>query len=1166
MQALLAQPISKLDQVSAGTVSNTITTSSNTIQASISDRLSNLFQSLALLIAAYGIAFRYSWSLTLVTSSSLLFIIFVLSLTAPRVIKIQQSIDKADAKHASIAGEIFGSIRTVFSLGAEAALSRRYYSWVDESKKRGLKIAPMIGVHLGPIFFSMYASFALAFWFGLKLYREGHIASVGSVIVVIFSILIVVSVLGNILQPLMMIFKAISASTEFFDMIDSGEVPADGRSGPAASAQQDIIFRDVTFSYPTRPGVQVLHGLNARFQRGKTTALVGPSGSGKSTIVALLERWYDLDGSLTEHQETVELSDSIEKVSLRETPPAKRVESHPTSSGSISCGDLDITSFNLKWWRTQIGLVQQEPFLFNDSIFSNVAAGLIGTQWESCNDETKLELVKTACKEASADEFIDKLPKGYSTMVGESGIKLSGGQRQRIAIARSVIRQPVILILDEATSAIDVRRERIVQEALDRVSQDRTTIVIAHRLATIRKADHIIVLRNGRNLEEGSHDQLIAMQDGLYKGLLQAQRLEHQSAEEYVEASESNLPGLQRSCSLHSEAKDTGGTDPTETPYKPKGFYKIIGSFLYEQKRHWLLYAIFLAGALGAATAFPLQSYFFAKVVQVFEFTGSRLVHEGNFWSLMFFVLALGMAVSYLVLGYASTALGAYFGCAYRKDYFSSIIRKPISFYDKEGNSSGAFMSRLSTDPKQLLELFGINGAFPLISIFNLIGCITISFSFGWKLTLVAIFAALPVLLISQFIRIRHEIQFEKRNSAVFAESSTFATEAVSAMRTVLSLTMEDAILRRYSNMLHSLTRKSTRKASYSMAVVALCQSVELLPMALTFWYGGQLLASYEYNPVQFLVIYIAVVQGGQGAGQFFSFGPNIAQATASANRILNLRESSRGRAPVASRPVPTLDAVSGASVELKNVTFQYPTRDTPIFRDLSISIQSGQFVGLVGPSGCGKTSVVSLLERFYEPTSGVILLNSTDVRTIDLATYRAQLSLVAQEPKLFEGTIKENLLLGVETDSVTEELMHQACRDAEIHDFILSLPDGYSTELGINTSTALSGGQKQRLCLARALLRKPKLLLLDEATSSLDSQSERLVQAAIERLAGSRSMTVVAVAHRLATIQKADCIFVFGESEVGMGSTVVERGVHLELLAKKGAYWSMCQGQALDR
>ena len=172
----------------------------------------------------------------------------------------------------------------------------------------------------------------------------------------------------------------------------------------------------------------------------------------------------------------------------------------------------------------------------------------------------------------------------------------------------------------------------------------------------------------------------------------------------------------------------------------------------------------------------------------------------------------------------------------------------------------------------------------------------------------------------------------------------------------------------------------------------------------------------------------------------------------------------------------------------------------------------------------------------------------------------------MAQEPRLFEGSIQENLLLGVDKDSVSEEQMHQACKDAEIHDFIISLPEGYGTELGINTQTALSGGQKQRLCLARALLRRPKLLLLDEATSSLDSQSEKLVQAAIERLAGQRSMTVIAVAHRLATIQKADVIFVFGEGEEGKGSRILEKGTHSELLRRRGAYWGMCRGQALDR
>jgi ABC-type multidrug transport system fused ATPase/permease subunit len=248
--------------------------------------------------------------------------------------------------------------------------------------------------------------------------------------------------------------------------------------------------------------------------------------------------------------------------------------------------------------------------------------------------------------------------------------------------------------------------------------------------------------------------------------------------------------------------------------------------------------------------------------------------------------------------------------------------------------------------------------------------------------------------------------------------------------------------------------------------------------------------------------------------------------------------------------------------VELKAVSFKYPTRDAPIFRDLDVSIESGQFVAFVGPSGCGKTTVVSLLERFYDPSRGAIYFDEQDVQSIEFSSYRQRLSLVAQEPRLFDGTIRENLLLGLgsgsNNSSDMEEQMIQACKDAEIHDFIISLPEGYRTELGIHTQTALSGGQKQLLCIARALLRSPSLLLLDEATSSLDSRSEKLVQNALERLAGQQRMTIVAVAHRLATIQKADVIFVFGESEVGRGSRVVERGSHQELLRSRGMYWQM--------
>ncbi|RLM00382.1 hypothetical protein CFD26_106875 [Aspergillus turcosus] len=1136
VQALFSQPISKVDQVSVGTVTNTITTLSNTIQQSISDKLAILFQSVALLFAAFIIAFKFSWALTLVTSSALLFVVVVCSVTLPLMTKIQQRIDKADEKHSSIAAEVFGSIRTVVSLGAQESLSKRYATWVEEARRRGHGLSFIIGIHFAMVFFALYASFSLAFWFGLKLYREGHIKEINTVITVFFSVMIVVSVLGNIASPLIIVSKAASAAGSFFELIDSEKPDVGGLREPDASAHVDIIFRDVRFTYPTRPDVPVLKGLDLRFQNGKTTALVGPSGSGKSTIVALIERWYQLA-----------------------TSPEDR------NQGSIYAGPHDINSLDLKWWRSQIGLVQQEPFLFNDTIFNNVAFGLIGTKWEKEPDSVKRELIEKACREAFAEEFIQRLPEGYATIVGQSGIKLSGGQRQRLAIARSIVKEPKILILDEATSAIDVRGEKIVQAALDRVSRNRTTIMIAHRLSTIRRADHIVVMKGGVNVEEGTHEELLQLEGGVYRDLVNAQRLE-------LLADDDNNTGnamleLQEEAHSPTMSVQEKAQDEENAQDKSRGFVRTIGLILYEQRRRWPFYLLLLVGTAGAGTAFPLQSWLFAKLIEVFRYTGQKLVDAANFWSLMFFLLALAVAVLYSTVGSSANALSMRISEACRKEYFQNILAKPIPFHDLIENASGSIVSRLATDPKQVQELIGLNGAFPLISTFSMIGCIAIAFSFGWKLSLVTVFAALPCIFTAAFMRIRYELQFEAMNAEVYAGSSQFAAEAIDAFRTVSSLTMEDAILDRYTQLLRDQQKKAFRKATYATLIFAFSDSVELCGMALTFWYGGQLLASREYQPTPFFVIFMAIVQGGQQAGQFFSFASNFAQAAASANRILNSRQSGElSAASVEKKQLVRDGDRTGASVEFRDVAFKYASQDVPLFTGLNVSIQSGQFVAFVGPSGCGKTTVISLLERFYSPSQGMVLFNGEDIRTLEITSYRRALSLVAQEPRLFEGSIRENIILGLDQSEFTEDELIQACKDAEIHDFITSLPEGYATDLGIKAQTSLSGGQRQRLCIARALLRKPSLLLLDEATSSLDSQSEKVVQGAMERLARKRSLTIVAVAHRLATIQKADVIFVFGASHAGQASRIVEQGTHQDLLRAKGTYWQMCQEHALDR
>jgi ATP-binding cassette, subfamily B (MDR/TAP), member 1 len=930
-----------------------------------------------------------------------------------------------------------------------------------------------------------------------------------------------VSQIGRIWSPIMAMAKAATASAQLFKTIDAGILDTSGIRAPEVQAQADIVFENVSFTYPSRPNIPVLQNLTITFEAGKVTAIVGPSGSGKSTIVGLIERWYDIgqsssirpckgdgDGEVHVDAEKTEIfaSDDI---------------------GAIKIGNTNLNDIDAKWWRSQIGLVQQEPFLFNDTIYRNVAYGLCGTEWQDSSDSEKLERVKSSCIEAYADEFISLLPKGYDTIVGESGIKLSGGQRQRLAIARSIVKQPSILILDEATSAIDVRTERIVQAALDRAAQNRTTIVIAHRLSTIKKADKIVVLRQGKAVEEGKHEELLRDQDGVYHGLVNAQALV-MGKDELHEEDTLNMDliaGPSRKSDRNAEQDVVLPSAPlTEVEdegrqYKRQSFFASFGRLVYEQRTHWFLYSMVIIGAMGAGVAYPLQAYIFAELINSFTLTGQALVNTGNHWSLMLFIQAIGVGVAYFMMGRASLLAAVAVSTYYRKEYLEHILDKRIAFFDAEGNSAGTLTSRLSNDPQRVEALMGTEMSFGMGAVVNLLGCIIISLIYGWKLSLVGIFTITPVILTAGFYRIKLEREFEALNAAVFAESSQFATEAIGAFRTVTSLMMEDLIVNRYESLLRTHIVRASKKALPSTLVFATSDSMDLLCQALVFWYGGRLMADHEYNIIKFFVIYMAVIHGSQAAGMWFSFSPNMAEAAAASNRIISMRPP---KAEGTTTPLPFQAEEGSMGIEFKDVNFTYKSRSIPVLAGMNLKIEPGQFAALVGASGSGKSTIISLLEKFYDPGSGTILCGEQDIISVSTKTFRSQLSLVAQESTLYEGTVKENVSLSVSEAEATNEAVEEACRQAQIHEFIVSLPEGYATKLGPK-AVQLSGGQRQRLALARALLRKPRLLLLDEATSSLDSESEKLVQEAIERAAGEGGRTVVAVAHRLATIQNAD-------------------------------------------
>ncbi|KAJ5042322.1 uncharacterized protein L3040_004874 [Drepanopeziza brunnea f. sp. 'multigermtubi'] len=1112
-------------------ITSRLTVDAQTVQAGTAEKVGFFIQSCSYFAAVFIVAFYLNAKLAGILFAAVIPSLALVVVTGTSVLsRYSQEASERTTSAASIAESAIKAVQVVQAFDAFDSLTGDHRNHLDVARRAGVKKAVAGAVLLGSIFFIAYAANALAFWQGARLVRDSMgQGSAGTVFAIVFLIVDASLVMGAAGPYIQSFSHAASAGSRILNLIDHPDLPIDVYSkeghqadGETFGPDKKIVFSDVSFAYPARSMETVLASASFSIETGSTVGIVGASGSGKSTIAALLLRLYD-----------------------------------PTQ-GSITVDGRAIPDYNLASLRRQIALVDQDPAIFS------------GTMRGRCVE---------AAKAADAWSFIQALPEGLDTWLGEpTGTKVSGGQKQRLCLARALVGDPPLLILDEATSALDTISEASILEALDttRSMGNRTTIMIAHRLASVRSADKIIVMGKGRILEQGKHEELMQREGGAYRQLVEAQRLTSDSSNDSSVSSKSEaIPGEshggKEEVVTYSDKPENSSLEGVKEPF---GTFTIVERCLALSRSRVFFTILALVGSVTTGALVLGESIIFGNLIQLLN--GNVSSSRVDFFCLMFFVVAIAALLGHATSGSCFGIVSEHLIFRTRDISLGTILRQDMDWFLQPGRSASALTSVISMDAGHLSGLSGVIIGTTVSALVSVVGGAVLAHVVAWKIAIV-LFACSPVVVLAGFLRLRVLAKVEEKNQHAYTEAASLASEACSNIRTVAALGTEKLTSERFYAAIGKFQKETFKGTAFGNLILAFALAITLFVYALAYWWGAKHVRSGEYTSLQFFIVMPAILAAAQAAGQIFSLAPDIARAKGAASRVFALHDQkptidTQSSSPSGTTTLPPISPSTTSSTSLsssrekasptgaitfRNVSLTYATRPSaPAIANLNLAIRAGETVALVGRSGAGKSSAISLIERFYDPTSGSILLDGVDIKSVPVSEHRARISLVAQDPDLFAGTVAFNVGIGARPGHVASiEEVIAACKAVGIHEFISSLPDGYSTQCGTNGSQ-LSGGQKQRVAIARAYIRNPEILLLDEASSALDSHSEAQIQEAISK--ASRQRTTIMIAHRLTSVQRADRILVFDQGRV------VEEGRHEELVKMGGIYEQMVKAQTL--